>query len=195
MVFLSSEDVNGVAFKPDNPNILVSCSHDQTIKMWDIASGSCVSTLQVDAGFGGVQCVTFNGTGDTIVAGCDNGNIFFINTTTSQVREPPLKVDGEVSSLDFSPCGTKIAAASNDYRNRKYEIKIFILNPLSGDWEIGSEPPLRVDGEVSSLDISPCGTMIAATCNNYDDDEYEIKMFDLNPRSRDWEIQSESTLT
>ena len=95
---LSSDWVNCVAFKPDNPNILVSGSWDETIKMWDITSGSCVSTL-------------------------------------------------------------------------------------------------RVDGEVSSLDISPCGTKIAATCNNYDDDEYEIKMFDLNPRSRDWEIRSESTLT
>ena len=27
-----------------NSNILVSCSHDKTIKMWDITSGSCLST-------------------------------------------------------------------------------------------------------------------------------------------------------
>ena len=138
-----------VAFQPDTPNILVSGSGDKTIKMWDITSGSCLSTL---------------------------------------------RVDGEVSSLDISPCGTKIAATCNNYDGDEYEIKMFDLNPRSRDWEIQSESTLRVDGEVSSLDISPCGTKIAATCNNYDGDEYEIKMFDLNPRSRDWEIQSESTL-
>ena len=73
---MSSDRVTCVAFKPDNPNILVSGSYDDTIKMWDITSGSCVSTLEVDAGDFGVLCVTFNGTGDTIVAGCYNGNIF-----------------------------------------------------------------------------------------------------------------------
>ena len=43
---LSSGMVYCVAFKPDNPNILVSGSYDKTIKMWDITSGSCLSTLR-----------------------------------------------------------------------------------------------------------------------------------------------------
>ena len=107
-MFLSSDNVSCVAFKPDNPNILVSCSDDETIKMWDITSGSCVSTLRVDAGVYGVQCVRFNGTGDTIVAGCWNGNIFFIDTATSQVREPPLtcdRYDAIVLQNDWPVCG------------------------------------------------------------------------------------------
>ena len=111
--------------------------------------------VQVDAGSGhfggGVQCVTFNGTGDTIVAGCGNGNIFFIDTATSQVREPPLRVDGVVSSLDISPCGTKIAATSNNHYHDKYEIKMFNLNLRSGDWEIQSESTLRGHRYVPSL--------------------------------------------
>ena len=35
-----------VVFDPQNPNILASCSFDQTIKIWDITSGSCLSTLK-----------------------------------------------------------------------------------------------------------------------------------------------------
>ena len=99
LVCLSSLVVSCVSFKPDNPNILVSGSWDQTIKMWDITSGSILSTLKVKSGFSGVHCVTFNGTGDTIVAGCWNGNIFFIDTTTTQVREPPLWGHWYVPSL------------------------------------------------------------------------------------------------
>ena len=132
-----------VAFKPDNPNILVSCSFDKTIKMWDITSGSCLWTL---------------------------------------------KVNGEVSSLDFSPCGTKIAAASNDWRNLKYQIKIFSLNPLSGDWEIGSEPPLSYGSRVLTLALKD--NMIVAGC-----DDGTIRIFKLNQSQDLAEIQSEPPLT
>ena len=34
-----------VAFDPQKPNILASCSVDKTIKIWDIESGACKSTL------------------------------------------------------------------------------------------------------------------------------------------------------
>ena len=45
LLFVSSSWVNCVVFDPQNPNILASCSNDKTIKIWDITSGSCLSTL------------------------------------------------------------------------------------------------------------------------------------------------------
>ena len=142
--------MNCVAFKLDNPNILVSCSWDKTIKMWDITSGSCLSTLSC-----GSHALSIAVQDNLIVAGCEDGKIKLFKLNESQdwseiQSEPPLWVDGRISSLDFSPCGTKIAATSSSYPN-KYEIKIFILNPLSGDWEIGSQPPLRGHRYVPSL--------------------------------------------
>jgi WD40 repeat protein len=114
-VCLSSDGVTCVAFDPKNPNILVGGSSDKTIKMWDITSGSSLSTLKVDAGDLGVLCVTFNGTGGTIVAGCSNGNIFFIATASSQVREPPLTCDRYDATLlyDCHVCGHFTAKCFN----------------------------------------------------------------------------------
>ena len=67
LVFFSSAGVNCVAFKPDNPNILVSCSDDKTIKMWDITSGSCLSTLTGHSG--AVAGVAFSADGQWLMSG------------------------------------------------------------------------------------------------------------------------------
>ena len=45
MVFVSSDSVFCVAFDPQKPNILASGSADKTIKIWNIESGACQSTL------------------------------------------------------------------------------------------------------------------------------------------------------
>ena len=162
--------MNCVAFKPDDPNMLVSGSSDGTIKMWGITSGLCVSTLRchryvpshsreyflscfstnlVCLSSHVVSCLAFKPDNPNIlVSGSDDKTIKMWDITSGSMLST-LKVDGSVSSLDFSPCGTKIAATSNNYP--KFEIKIFILNPLSGDWEIGSEPPLRGHRYVPSL--------------------------------------------
>ena len=45
--------VNGVAFSGDGSQ-LASCSFDETVRVWDVASGECRATLEVSsARFGG----------------------------------------------------------------------------------------------------------------------------------------------
>ena len=123
MVFASSYSVLCVAFDPQKPNILASGSGDKTIKIWDIESGACQSTLDVD---------------------------------------------GSISSLDFSPCGTKIAAACNDYDNDNYTVKILGSSSESaGTFECKST--LRVDAGaygLQSVSFSPKDDVIAAGCSN-----------------------------
>ena len=60
-----------VAFKPDNPNIVVSSSYDETIKTWDITSGSCLSTLKVG---GDVPSIDFAPCGNKFAIACNNYN-------------------------------------------------------------------------------------------------------------------------
>ena len=44
-MFVSSDPVFCVAFDPQKPNILASGSRDKTIKIWEVESGACQSTL------------------------------------------------------------------------------------------------------------------------------------------------------
>ena len=104
MVFVSSELVRCVAFDPQKPNILASCSHDKTIKIWNIESGACQSTLRVDAGFFGVQSVSFSPKGDVIAAGCSNGKIYLVDALAGEVKSTLTGHDGYVPAFPCSAC-------------------------------------------------------------------------------------------
>ena len=85
-MFASSEGVLCVAFDPQKPNILASCSDDQTIKIWDIKSGACQSTLRGDKE---VHCVSFSPDGDMLAAGdgdYQGGNVRLYDVQTGEVK-------------------------------------------------------------------------------------------------------------
>ena len=75
-----------VAFDPQNPNILASGADDETIKIWDIESGACQSTLRVDAGIEGVLSVSFSPEDNVIAAGCSNGKIYLLDALAGEVK-------------------------------------------------------------------------------------------------------------
>ena len=70
---MSSSWVKCVVFDPQNPNILASCSYDKTIKIWDITSGSCLSTLSVD---GAVYSIDFAPCGNKFAVACNDFDDF-----------------------------------------------------------------------------------------------------------------------
>ena len=67
---MSSLRVSCVVFDPQNPNILASCSRDETVKIWDITSGSCLVTLTGIWGNLPVRSVAFSPDARRIAAGC-----------------------------------------------------------------------------------------------------------------------------
>jgi len=119
LVCLSSNMVLCVAFKPDNPNILVSGSYDKTIKMWDITSGSCVSTLGCSS-----EVLTIALKDNMTVAGCYDGTIKLFKLNESQdwgeiQSEPPLTLGcavytSAVVGVAFSADGQWLIAGSED---------------------------------------------------------------------------------
>jgi WD40 repeat protein len=80
-----SDEVNGVCFSPDDSK-LASCSDDRSVKIWNLITRECVSTLSVDSGLHGVQSISYSPAGDMIAAGCDNGTIHLLDTGTVAVK-------------------------------------------------------------------------------------------------------------
>ena len=73
MLRLSRNGVTCVAFKPDNPNIVVSGSYDETIKTFDITSGSCLSTLRGHTDV--VSSVCFSSDGKKLTSGSEDSTV------------------------------------------------------------------------------------------------------------------------
>ena len=168
---LSRNYVNCVAFKPDNPNIVVSGSDDKTIKTWDITSGSCLSTLRGHSK-------------DNEECTCKHHGL----NPWDYKANPDCPVTGHtdrVTGVCFDPTGKTIVSCSWDKTIRFWD--------SATGAAIGS--PVSVGGEVSrageeeeeyyihtmSVDWSKCGNKISAACKNLiddlADDSYSVKIF------------------
>ena len=103
--------VQTVVFSPDGKR-LASASHDQTVKVWDSASGQETLTL---IGFTGpVRHVEFSPDGKRLASASNDPTVKIWDTTSGRVL---LTLKGhrlQVWSVAFSPDGKRLASASND---------------------------------------------------------------------------------
>ena len=111
MLCLSSWVVTCVSFKPDDPNILVSCSWDKTIKTWDITSGSCLSTLTGHQSR--VTSVHFSPDGKRLVSGSWDKTVMVWDPSTGE-QLCQLRVDSMVMCLSYAPSGDMLAVGDYD---------------------------------------------------------------------------------
>ena len=72
--------INTIAFSPDGKTI-ASGSADNTIRLWDVATGKHIRTFKEHTG--DVNSITFNTDGRTLVSGSADGTILLWNITTS----------------------------------------------------------------------------------------------------------------
>ncbi|KAK3313601.1 hypothetical protein B0H66DRAFT_483850 [Apodospora peruviana] len=64
--------VNSVAFSPDS-NLVVSGSDDNTVKIWDVATGACTKTLVGHSSY--VNSVAFSPDSNLVVSGSDDSTV------------------------------------------------------------------------------------------------------------------------
>ncbi|GJN78683.1 hypothetical protein PLIIFM63780_002192 [Purpureocillium lilacinum] len=111
--------VRSVAFSPDS-TIVASGSHDNTIRLWRVATGECVQTL------GGhdhwVSSVAFSADSALVASGSHDKTIRFWRVATGECVQTIEGHDDWVSSVAFSADSTLVASGSGDKTIRLWRV-------------------------------------------------------------------------
>ena len=137
--------VSSVCFSPDGKQV-ASGSWDESVKIWETSTGTCVSTLNVDSGTYGVQSISYSPAGDMIAAGCANGKIHILDTVTVAVKRSLNGHLNCIKSVTWNNDGTKLASGSLDHTVRIWSVG------SAGTFE--SESTLRGDQRINCVAFS-----------------------------------------
>ncbi|WPJ66488.1 hypothetical protein SMAC4_14051 [Sordaria macrospora] len=142
-------DVFSVAFSPDGQR-LASGSYDETIKIWDPASGSCLQTLEGHRSY--VASVAFSPDGQRLASGSGDNTIKIWDPASGSCLQTLEGHRSYVASVAFSPDGQRLASGSGDNT-------IKIWDPASGSC-LQTLEGHRSD--VRSVAFSPDGQRLAS---------------------------------
>ena len=149
-----------VIFSPDG-RTLASGSTDDTVKLWDVASGRELRTLTGHSE--AVGSVTFSPDERTLALGSVNGTVKLWDATSGRELRTLTGHAFSIPSVTFSPDGRTLAAGSEDHT-----VKL---------WDVASGRELRAlarhSSRVHSLAFSPDGRTLAALSN------YTITLWDV----------------
>ena len=125
--------VTSVAVSPKDKYI-VSGSYDNTIRIWDFATGRQIGESIVEH-YGIVRSVAFSPDGNRVVSGSDDRTIRIWDVATcKQIGEPLEGHTAEVLSVTFSPDGKRVVSGSWDHTIRIWDVATGkqIGEPLEG---------------------------------------------------------------
>jgi len=156
-----SSSVWSVVFSPDGKT-LASGSSDNTIKLWDMATGKLLKTLAGHSS--SVWSVVFSPDGKTLASGSNDKNIKLWDVTTGKPLKTLTGHSSLVTSIVFSPDGKTLTSGSSDNT-----IKL---------WDVTTGKPLKTltghTKEVRSVVFSPDGKTLASGSN-----DKTIKLWDV----------------
>jgi WD40 repeat protein len=111
--------VRSVAFSPDG-RLLASGSYDDTIKLWEVASGREVRTLSGHTS--DVNSVAFSPDGRLLASGSDDRTIKLWDVASGSLVRTLSGHNGRVFSVAFSPDGRLLASGSADWTIKLWDI-------------------------------------------------------------------------
>ena len=111
--------VRAVAFSPDGKSI-VSGSWDDTIRVWEVASGSAVSVLARHTS--DVNAVAFSPDGKILASASDDRTVRVWDAATGRELQSLRSHTDSVMAVAFSPDGKYVASGSKDKTIRLWDV-------------------------------------------------------------------------
>ncbi|MBD2496232.1 serine/threonine-protein kinase [Nostoc sp. FACHB-280] len=140
-----ASDVNSVAFAP-NGRILASGSDDKTIKLWNLATGTEISTLKGHLKW--IWAIAFHPHGKILASGSADQTIKLWNLATTEEIRTLKGHTGGVTAVAFSPDGKILASGSLDKTIKLWNLATGkLIRTLSGHSQAVATIAFSPDGK------------------------------------------------
>ncbi|KAL0957314.1 hypothetical protein HGRIS_001123 [Hohenbuehelia grisea] len=152
-IFVINTPVTCVALSPNGGHIVSASEEDETIRVWDAASGE-LAMPPLTGHTNRITSVALSPDGSRIVSASFDQTIRVWDATSGELAMPPLTRHTDyITDVAFSPDGSRIMSAS-------YDRTIRVWDATSG--ELAMPPLTGHTDSITSIAFSPDGTRIVS---------------------------------